>query len=94
MSPLRFTAAVGSQQDVLRVELERDRLRQQRARLVEQKAVAHADLAALLSRPAELVPEVAYSLTVDHQLEALERLLTLAESCNPAPARPCAADCP
>ncbi len=72
-----------SQQDILRVELELDRLQQQREDLWKQKRVAQADLAALLSQPEGAAPEVALSLAPGSGTERLEELIRLAEQCNP-----------
>src|SRR5690606_1312805 len=47
----------GSQQDVLRAQLESDRLDDQLVTLVRQKQQAQADLAALVQQPVSLIPE-------------------------------------
>lgn len=75
--------AGGSQQDVLRAQLENDRLDDQLVGLRKQKAVAQADLAALLQQPVTLVPEAGDVLDVGTRPTDIQSLIALAEQCNP-----------
>lgn len=74
----------GSQQDVLRAQLETDRLDEQLIALHKQKAVAQADLATLLQQPVELVPETVAELGHTNTSQQIDELLALAEQCNPS----------
>lgn len=47
----------GAQQDVLRAELEADRLRDGAINLIRQKRIAQAGLAAIVQQPISLLPE-------------------------------------
>lgn len=76
--------AGGPQQDVLRAELESDRLDDQMVRLQQQKAVAQADLAALLQQPVAPVPEVVDELDLTDASIHLDALIARAEQCNPS----------
>jgi len=73
----------GTQQDVLRAELESDRLDDQLVTLTKQKQVAQADLAALVQQPATLMPETTEELSLVNVPEQLDGLLSLAEQCSP-----------
>lgn len=73
----------GSQQDVLRAQLETDRLDDQLTTLRKQKQIAEADLATLMQQPVDLIPEVSNDLGVTDAPEQLESLIALAEQCNP-----------
>ena len=73
----------GTQQDVLRAQLERDRLDDQLVRLRKQKGQAQADLAALVQQPASLIPEAQEEIGLRDVPEQLDDLLALAEQCSP-----------
>ncbi|MCC7336022.1 MAG: TolC family protein [Pirellulaceae bacterium] len=73
----------GSQQDVLRAQLETDRLDDQTVTLRKQKEQAQADLAALVQQPVALMPEATEELGLTNVPEQLDGLLALAEQCNP-----------
>jgi outer membrane protein TolC len=73
----------GSQQDVLRAQLETDRLDDQLITLRRQKQVAQADLATLLQQPVNLLPEASLELGVNDTPQQIESLIALAEQCNP-----------
>jgi len=73
----------GSQQDVLRAQLESDRLLDQRITLQKQKRLAQADLATLLQQPVRLLPEVEEELQLNDTPQQIEALIALAEECNP-----------
>ncbi|WP_436298634.1 TolC family protein [Stieleria mannarensis] len=73
----------GSQQDVLRAQLEADRIDDQLVTLRKQKQVAQADLAALLQQPINMLPETSDQLETASSPEQLEALIALAEQCNP-----------
>ena len=73
----------GSQQDVLRAQLEADRLDDQLVGLRKQKEQAQADLAALLQQPVSLMPETQDDIGLRNVPEQLEELLGLAEQCSP-----------
>lgn len=72
-----------SQQDVLRAQLEDDRLQDQLLTLRRQKEQAQADLAALVQQPASLIPEATDQLNLTNVPEQLDSLLQLAEQCSP-----------
>lgn len=73
----------GTQQDVLRAQLETDRLDNQTVTLHKQKEQAQADLAALVQQPVALVPEATEQLGLTNIPEQLDGLLALAEQCSP-----------
>ena len=73
----------GSQQDVLRAQLETDRLDEQLITLARQKQVAQADLATLLQQPVDLLPEATDELGITDTPQQIEELIALAEQCNP-----------
>ncbi|QDV25981.1 putative outer membrane efflux protein MdtP [Aureliella helgolandensis] len=73
----------GSQQDVLRAQLEADRLDDQIVTLRKQKEQAQADLAALVQQPVSLIPEASEELGLTNVPERLDGLLVLAEQCSP-----------
>jgi outer membrane protein TolC len=73
----------GSQQDVLRAQLETDRLDEKLIALRKQKQVAQADLATLLQQPVNLLPEASSELGVNDTPQQIESLIALAEQCNP-----------
>lgn len=73
----------GTQQDVLRAQLESDRLDDKLVELRKQKAQAQADLAALVQQPVMLIPETLDSIDVNHGRHQLDELLALAEQCSP-----------
>lgn len=73
----------GPQQDVLRAQLEADRLADQLVDLRRQRELAQADLATLLRRPLSEPFRVMPELDL-HQVPArLDRLIAAAEACNP-----------
>ncbi|MBB3205034.1 outer membrane protein TolC [Rhodopirellula rubra] len=73
----------GSQQDVLRAQLETDRLDEQLITLAKQKLVAQADLATLLQQPIGILPEATEELGITDTPQQIEELIALAEQCNP-----------
>ncbi|WP_449314203.1 TolC family protein [Rhodopirellula bahusiensis] len=73
----------GSQQDVLRAQLETDRLDEQLITLARQKLVAQADLATLLQQPVGILPETTNELGITDTPQQIEELIALAERCNP-----------
>ncbi|GAB5404819.1 MAG: hypothetical protein Aurels2KO_30500 [Aureliella sp.] len=73
----------GSQQDVLRAQLETDRLDDQLITLAKQKLVAQADLATLLQQPVGILPETTDEIGVTETPQQIEELIALAEQCNP-----------
>ncbi|WP_404309676.1 TolC family protein [Neorhodopirellula lusitana] len=73
----------GSQQDVLRAQLETDRLDEQLITLARQKLVAQADLATLLQQPVGILPEATEELSITDTPQQIEELIALAEQCNP-----------
>lgn len=76
--------AGGTQQDVLRAQLERDRLDDQLISLEKQKEIAKADLATLLRQPTDLLPKPSEELDDDGAAEQLDQLIAMAEQCNPS----------
>ena len=82
LSEARYEAG-GRQQDVLRAELQRDSLEDRLIGLRRQKAVAQADLAALVQQPGlmDIEPtEEIYETQIPAQLDAL---FAAAEQCSP-----------
>lgn len=75
--------AGGTQQDVLRAQLEIDRLADQLVQLRRQKEVSQADLAALLQQPVSLMAEATEEIGVADAPMQLESLIAQAEQCNP-----------
>lgn len=73
----------GSQQDVLRAELEGDRLEEQLISLTRQKEQARADLGTLVRQPINLMPTAYQDLNVSEVTPQLEVLVAEAERCNP-----------
>lgn len=73
----------GSQQDVLRAQLETDRLDERLITLARQKLVAQADLATLLQQPVGIIPETTNELGITDTPQQIEELIALAEQCNP-----------
>lgn len=73
----------GSQQDVLRVQIEQDRLRQQLIDYQAQLEQTQADLAALLHASPEIEPLAADSLDLPPVPAMLDRLYELAARCRP-----------
>jgi outer membrane protein TolC len=73
----------GSQQDVLRAELEVEKLAQQILLLQQQKGVAQADLSAWIQLPTESVLETESTLPTQDIPAQLDALIAEAERCNP-----------
>ncbi len=73
----------GSQQDVIRAELETEKLEQQLLELDQQKSVAQADLAALIQEPMATVLETESALPIQDVPAQLDSLIAEAEHCNP-----------
>lgn len=73
----------GSQQDVLRAELEGDKLEDQLIALRRQKEQARADLGTLVRQPIHLMPTAYDELNVTEVAPQLEVLVASAEQCNP-----------
>ncbi|WP_419580200.1 TolC family protein [Stieleria magnilauensis] len=76
--------AGGTQQDVLRAQLETDRLDDQLVQLQRQKEVSQADLASLLQQPTSLLAEATYELGIADAPMQLDALIAQAEQCNPS----------
>lgn len=74
----------GTQQDVLRAQLETDRLDDQIVQLRKQKQMSQADLAALLQQPVSLLPQAVEELGLADAPMQLDELIALAEQCNPS----------
>ena len=75
--------AGGTQQDVLRAQLEADRLDDQLVALRKQKEQAQADLATLVQQPVSLIPETQEDIGLADVPTQLDELLALAEQCSP-----------
>lgn len=73
----------GSQQDVLRVEIERDRLRNELINYERQLTQAQADLAALLHASPDVQPLAAERVDLPTAPQALDHLYELAARCRP-----------
>ena len=76
-------AAGGSQQDVLRAQLQLDSLDDRLITIRRQKAVAQADLAALIGAPATMGIEPVEVVNVDGIPRQIEALFAAAIECNP-----------
>jgi cobalt-zinc-cadmium efflux system outer membrane protein len=74
----------GSQQDVLRAELEGDKLENQLIALQRQKEQARSDLGTLVRMPLDLMPTAFAELDVGEVVPQLQSLVASAEQCNPA----------
>lgn len=73
----------GSQQDILRAEMEADKLDEQLINLRRNKEQARADLGTLVRQPIHLVPTAVKDLDVSDAVPDLESLIVEAEQCNP-----------
>ena len=73
----------GSQQDVIRAELEVEKREQQLLELKQQLEVAQADLATLVQQPLELSIETTQKLPLNDVDTQIDRLLATAEQCSP-----------
>ncbi len=73
----------GSQQDVIRAELEVEKRDQQLLELDKQLEVAQADLATLVQQPLAFSIETENELTVNDIPTQLDTLLSTAKQCNP-----------
>jgi outer membrane protein, heavy metal efflux system len=73
----------GSQQDVIRAELEVEKRDQQLLELNQQLQVAQADLATLVQQPLELSVVTTESLPINEVAIQLDSLLATAQQCNP-----------
>ncbi|TWU50657.1 Outer membrane efflux protein [Rubripirellula tenax] len=73
----------GSQQDILRAELEGDRLAEQSISLCQQQEQSRADLGTLVRMPLEYMPYADIDLDVDEAVPQLDLLVAQAEQCNP-----------
>jgi outer membrane protein TolC len=82
VSEARFKTG-GSQQDILRAEIEGDRLEEQLIELRRQKEQARADLGALVRQPLHLMPTAVNELGINEAAPQLELLVAEAEACNP-----------
>ncbi len=82
VSEARYKAG-GSQQDILRAELEGDKLEDQLISLRRQKEQARADLGTLVRQPMALMPVAYGELNVSRVAPQLEVLVAGAEQCNP-----------
>ena len=74
----------GSQQDVLRAELEGDKLANQLIELRRSKEQARADLGTLVRQPIDSMPVTADDLGMNEAAPRLEGLVSSAERCNPS----------
>ena len=74
----------GSQQDILRAEMEGDKLDDQLISLSRQKEQARADLGTLVRQPMHLMPNAFEELDTDNIVPDLELLVAEAEQCNPS----------
>tara|TARA_R110002049_G_scaffold288534_1_gene471105 strand:+ start:21190 stop:22869 length:1680 start_codon:yes stop_codon:yes gene_type:complete len=74
----------GTQQDVLRAQLEIDRLDDQIVQLNKQLEMSQADLAALLQQPVSLMPQATEELGIADAPLQLDSLIAQAEQCNPS----------
>ena len=79
---IRFRTG-GSQQDVLRAQLEQDRLREQLIGFRRQLRMAQADLVALLHASPDLEPLAMKDLDLPEAPEAIEHIYELAVRCRP-----------
>lgn len=79
---IRFRTG-GSQQDVLRVEIERDRLRNELIDYERRLVQAQADLASLVHASPDVKPLATTSLDLPTAPQALDRLYELAARCRP-----------
>jgi outer membrane protein TolC len=73
----------GSQQDVIRAELEVEKRDQQLLELMQQREVAQADLATLVQQPLDLSIETTHKLPISDVYIQLETFLATASQCNP-----------
>ncbi|MDX1930627.1 MAG: TolC family protein [Pirellulaceae bacterium] len=73
----------GSQQDVLRAELEVEKRDQQVLEIDQQLQVAQADLATQLQQPIDLIVQPTESLRLEDVSNQLDSLLATAQQCNP-----------
>ena len=73
----------GTQQDVLRAELEADKLEEELIELRRRVERARADLGALVRQPADLMPDATMELPKGVTRVDLMELITEAERCNP-----------
>jgi outer membrane protein TolC len=76
-------AAGGSQQDILKAQLQLDALDDRLIGLRRQKAVAQADLAALIQQPGQLGIEPTAELDVTAVPQRIDSLFAAAEQCSP-----------
>ncbi|TWU22752.1 TolC family protein [Bythopirellula polymerisocia] len=76
-------AAGGSQQDILRAQLQLDALDNRRIELRRQKAVAQADLAALVQQPGMMGIEPTAEIDTGQVPERLDALFAAAQECSP-----------
>ena len=74
----------GSQQDVLRAELEGDKLADQLISLRRQKEQARADLGTLVRQPVHLMPTAYTDINMTEAVPQLELLIAAAEQSNPS----------
>lgn len=72
-----------AQQDVLRAELEADRLKNDAINLIKPKRIAQAGLAALVQQPISLLPEAQQEIATPGVPQDLEALIASAEQLNP-----------
>ena len=76
-------AAGGSQQDILRAQLQLDALDNRLIELRRQKAVAQADLAALVQQPGMMGIEPTDEIDIAQVPERLDALFAAAQECSP-----------
>lgn len=75
--------AEGSQQDVIRAELEVEKLDQKLLELGQQEAAAQAELAALIQDPTATDIGVETNLPIQNLPDQFDQLISQAEQCNP-----------
>ncbi|WP_246151545.1 TolC family protein [Rubripirellula reticaptiva] len=73
----------GSQQDVIRAQLEQDRLEDRLIALRRSKDQSRADLGVLVRQPVDLTPTAMTELDVSQVMPDLHLLVAQAEQCNP-----------
>ena len=76
-------AAGGSQQDVLRAQLQLDSLQDRLIALRKQKGVAQADLAALIGSPSAVGVEPTADINIDEVPQQVDALFAAAIECSP-----------
>ena len=73
----------GSQSDLLKAQIESDKLDEELIHLLQEKEVARADLGTLVQQPAHLMPTAVSELELISAIPDLEVLIAEAEKSNP-----------